>query len=106
MRGLPRASARLTGAVSRWEKFPGEVALALKFWGEAVRRPHHVHYRTGGWDFPHELRDRLEDALRALPRKAGRELLELVRPLDEIYLANTVHDPFAARGDPWWHRRL
>ena len=105
-RGLPRASARLVGAVSRWEKFPGEVAWALKIWAEAVRQPHHVHYRTGDWDFPYELRDRLAAALRALPRPVARELRELVRPLDEIYLANTANDPFAARGDPWWRRRI
>jgi GrpB-like predicted nucleotidyltransferase (UPF0157 family) len=106
VRGLPHASARLVGAVSRWEKFPGEVAWAVKTWADAVRRPHYVHYRTGGWDFPYEFRDRLQDALRALPRHAARELLDLVRPLDEIYLANTCNDPFAPRGDPWWRRRL
>ena len=59
-----------------------------------------------GRQFPHESRDRVEDALRALPRLAARELLELVRPLAEIYLANTVNDPFAPRAAPWWRRRL
>jgi GrpB-like predicted nucleotidyltransferase (UPF0157 family) len=106
VRGLPHASARLVGAVARWEQSPGEVAWAVKIWAEAVRRPHYVHYRTGDWDFPHEFRERLEDALRALPPRAARELRELVRPLDEIYLANTSNNPFAARADPWWRRRL
>ena len=106
VRGLPHASARLVGALNRSEQSPGGVAWALKIWGDAVRRPHHRHYRSQSWDFPYEVRASLEAAIRALPPRAARELLSLVRPLDEIYLANTSNDPYAPRGDPWWERRL
>jgi hypothetical protein len=104
--GLPRGSARLIDAVRRWEPHPGAVAWSLRIWADAVRRPHYIHYRSRTWDFPHEVRETLEAALCALPTRAARELRELVQPLDDIYLANTSNDPFAARGDPWWKRRL
>lgn len=105
-RGLPRASARLAGAVRRWEQHPGQIAWALKVWTDAVRDPHDRYYRDRSWEFPFEVRETLESALRGLPRRAARELFDLVRPLDETYLANTANNPFAARGDPWWHKRL
>lgn len=107
--GLPRGSGSLVGAVHRWERergTPGQVALCLRIWTQMVRRPNFGHYRRGWWDVEYEVRETLEAVLRCLPPRAARELRDMVRPLDEIYLANTAADPFAEPDDRWWRRRL
>ncbi|GAA3433723.1 hypothetical protein [Kutzneria kofuensis] len=84
----------------------GTVAVALRIWAQVVRGPGPGVSHEKWCEFPFEQREILERALCRLPPRAARELRELVRPLDEIYLANTSNDPFAARGDPWWRRRI
>jgi len=42
----------------------------------------------------------LQGAASAMTRKARRELLGAVAPLDDRFLAQTLQDPF------WWKRRL
>lgn len=51
-------------------------------------------------------RGALERIRLSLPRAAGRELLAVLVPLDEKFLARTLNDPYAPPGDPWWCRRL
>jgi hypothetical protein len=47
----------------------------------------------------------LEQAISCLPRRAKPGLRRVVRQVDQVYLRQTLPDPLAEPGSPWWERR-
>src|SRR6266545_1453125 len=88
---------------------PGEVACELRRWEALARR--------GGVYRPssnpcgesaccgHGPRGVLDEVIQGLPRWAKPELRRVVERVDEVYLRNTLPDPLADPGAPWWERR-
>jgi hypothetical protein len=103
-------SARTQSDISRFEDTrlsPGEVAAAVAGWARMVRAPVRRLVVSGGCEVYGccDHRRTLEQALRVLPPRSGRELRCVVQPLDEIYLSRTVEDSTADPSAPWWARR-
>ncbi|MGI5504966.1 hypothetical protein [Lentzea sp. CA-135723] len=98
---VARVSAATSRAVSTFERKrldPGAVARALAHWSRFVHGPLSPIARhelgsgcpcceDGSADWNRAV---LKQALHALPATAAREFFELVRPLDELYLARSV----------------
>ncbi|MFF2013233.1 hypothetical protein ACFVWY_29770 [Streptomyces sp. NPDC058195] len=88
---------------------PGHVAHAFQAWALALHSwPDHGpgHGRgTTLWRDAHA-RTLLQGAASAMNRKARRQLLGAVAPLDDRFLTRTLPDPFSPPADPWWKRRL
>ncbi|MEW2352457.1 hypothetical protein [Spirillospora sp. NPDC029432] len=109
-RGLPSGSNALAAAIIRLERerfWPGAIALALRRWAQYARSDSSPPCGCPACD-PFYLEDErqiLETALHVLPVRIARELRSLLRPLDDIFLARTSPDPFAAPDLPWWRRR-
>lgn len=88
---------------------PGEVDRALRLW-EALARRGWV-YRPGSDPCGISQccgpgpRGVLELAIGYLPRRAKPGLRRVVRQVDEVYLRQTLPDPLADPGSPWWERR-
>jgi hypothetical protein len=111
--GIRGASSALQGAIARFEHDdprlqPGDVAAAFRVWhrivsGPARRARDHALHADCEWCNPPS-RDVLELALHRLPRRAARELRELVEPLDERFLRLTIPLPSKPPG-PWWALR-
>jgi hypothetical protein len=106
-------SARAVSEIQRLESsllWPGSVADALARWKRAVFQnvsgllEAATHAGCPCCD-PFEPRGDLEQALKALPPKARRELRAKVEPLDEEFRRRTVHDPYTPPDWPWWRRR-
>jgi hypothetical protein len=86
---------------------PGHVAIALHRWAGwgRCRREDRGNY---GWRFsPPFADDRalLEVLLATLRRPARRQLLSILKPLDDRFRALTANDPFAPKDAPWWQQR-
>lgn len=108
--GLPIAAARQISLYERSSLSPGAVARALADWKRAVHRPVARLLQDASQAGcpccdPLEHRDVLAKALAALGPRARRELLERLRPLDEVFERHTIHDPQAPPEKPWWRRR-
>lgn len=104
-------SAKAHGAVRRLEDqhfWPGAVADALEQYENFLRSPGRYLYVHPEWPCcdPVEPRDRLEEALRALPAAARSELRLVVARLDERFRTRTLPDPTAAATSAWWRQRL
>ncbi|MEV6609673.1 hypothetical protein [Kutzneria sp. NPDC051319] len=107
--GLPRGSARLVSALARLERNGiASVAAALRTWRAEAQSRVDDRCPCGCNDmyFGHDARSELESAMRALPPRLARELRSMVVPLDELYWASTVPDPFASPSASWWRRRM
>ncbi|GAA3100332.1 hypothetical protein [Streptosporangium carneum] len=87
---------------------PGTVAGALLAWMQAVV-PGSVDRIGPGCMCPEccgdAPRQRLEQALTALPRWARPYLYALILPIDRRFLARTSPDPHASPEWPWWQQR-
>ena len=102
---ISRVSAHTSRAIAEFERarlYPGEIADALARWTRFVHGPARViaDYEFGAspcpcctHEEPDEIRKVLHRALHALPARAARELLGLVRPLDELYLSRSIAGP-------------
>ncbi|GAA0845647.1 hypothetical protein ACFQVD_27165 [Streptosporangium amethystogenes subsp. fukuiense] len=88
---------------------PGTVAEALLAWTQAVV-PGSVARIGPGCICPEccgdAPRQRLEQALIALPRWAKPYLYGLILPIDRRFLARTSPNPHASPEWPWWQQRL
>ncbi|GAA3636229.1 hypothetical protein GCM10022267_23490 [Lentzea roselyniae] len=105
VRQIPRVSALTTRCVAELERArfrTGRTAEALEGWARFVRGPSAAiaRYRIElnpcpccDDDDPAVGRAFLRTVLNTLPAKAARELLELVRPLDRLYLARSSPTP-------------
>ncbi len=88
---------------------PGDVARALLRWEASAGRG--GVYRPGSNPCGVDQccgpgpRGELEEAIRCLPRRAKPGLRRVVERVDEVYLRNTMPDPLADPGSPWWERR-
>lgn len=115
---FPPYSSMLPASVQRQvrdveQRILGDDAVGGAFWAWAQHAcaPYAslelMMWQTGHrWASPPYPRDVLEDAIRALPPRAGGILVAVVRPIDERAFARTLPDPFGEPADPWWHRRL
>lgn len=109
-------SAAATGALVRLDRHelrPKAVARALADWrrngrsrGGGGGSVDMVGCGIGYGGYLLDARELLEQALHALPTGSARELRRLVAPLDERFLAATVHDPPRSAGLRWWVRRV
>jgi len=93
---------RAIAAFERTHSSPGSTARALAIWSKFVHGPIRGinGHQPGSWscpccedDGPAEHRTVLRLALLALPTRAARELVLLVRPLDELYLSRSYPTP-------------
>lgn len=84
---------RVAGDLATWRRIASRTARELS-------QPFDDYLMYIGPD----ARDRLEDALRALPGGQARELLALVERIDAMVLRKTVADPRVSPDLPWWHR--
>ncbi|MFG2994104.1 hypothetical protein ACGFZK_33225 [Streptomyces sp. NPDC048257] len=112
---VPRVSSGTLAAIARIEhrRFSrGDTYRSLRHW-------HRTVYQRGPWiiypardddlsccDWVGFCRGSLETVCLLLPPRARRELRAVITPLDERFLARTLHDPYAARDLPWWLQRL
>ncbi|MFI6097062.1 hypothetical protein ACIA8G_15980 [Lentzea sp. NPDC051213] len=101
--GVSAPTSRAIATFERTHFHPGAIARALAAWTRFVHGPIRA---IAGNDFDYGLcpcceyeepdwnRAILRCALLTLPTKAARELLMLVRPLDELYLTRSIatHD--------------
>jgi len=110
---IPGLSAGANRQIARFEVRyrlpPGHVAHAFRAWSLALHPwPDHGPNHGCGttvWRDRHA-RTLLQGAASVMNRKARRELLGAVAPLDDRFLARTLQDPFSSPTDPWWKRRL
>jgi len=103
IRQVSHVSASTSRAIAELERTrltPGDIAEALESWARFVRGPVRAILRYSPeacpcceWNDPVTRRKDLRTALHVLPAKAARELLALVRPLDELYLSRSIPDP-------------
>ncbi|MBT2482956.1 hypothetical protein [Streptomyces sp. ISL-94] len=111
---IPGLSGKTLAGIARLERrsrglWPGATHRAFTHWHWTVhRRGPRVIYPVDDQccDLWTGCRGTLERVRLTLPRAAGRELLAVLAPLDEKFLARTLNDPYAPPGDPWWRRRL
>ncbi|MFD9411780.1 hypothetical protein ACFWBN_32885 [Streptomyces sp. NPDC059989] len=111
---IPGLSGKTLAEIARIERrsgglWVGGTRLAFTHWRWTAHRPGpRVIYPVDEQccDPMTGCRGALEQVRLTLPRAAGRELLAVLAPLDERFLARTLNDPFAPPGDPWWCRRL
>ncbi|MEU7601800.1 hypothetical protein [Streptomyces sp. NPDC041003] len=112
---VPGVSSRTLAAIARVERrryWHGMTYSAVNHWRRTV-------YQRGPWtiypgmdedpgccDSLLYCRDSLETVCLLLPPRARRELRAVLAPLDARFLARTLNDPYAARDEPWWGRRL
>lgn len=110
---IPGLSAATNRQIAQFEAHyrlpPGHVAHAFRAWALALHSwpdhgPNHG-WGTTLWRDTHA-RTLLQGAASAMNRKARRELLGAVAPLDNRFLTRTLPDPFSPTTDPWWKRRL
>jgi hypothetical protein len=91
---------------------PGDVGDAVAAYARFLRRPGrvlYVPYEDCPCCDPIWARDRLQEAIDALPSPAARELRRLVERLDGEFERRTLADPLTPRtGDrrAWWHCRI
>jgi transposase len=88
---------------------PGHVAHAFRAWALAHRRwPDHGPNHGRGTTLWRDMHARtlLQGVASTMTRKARRQLLGAVAPLDDRFLRRTLPDPFSLPTDPWWKRRL
>lgn len=110
---IPGLSAATNRQIAQFElqcRLPsGHVAHAFRAWALALHSwPNHGPNHGCGttvWRDGHA-RTLLQGAASAMNRKARRELLGAVAPLDERFMARTLPDPFSPSTDLWWKRRL
>ncbi|MFD5420876.1 hypothetical protein ACFWJT_22965 [Streptomyces sp. NPDC127069] len=114
--GVPGLSGRTLAGIARLERRPSWPGPLFEAW----RRWRALAYKPGPWVMYAEddccaccdpfagadVREVLEAACLALPRRAARELRAVLAPLDARFLARTLPDPFVPPGDPWWTGRL
>jgi hypothetical protein len=108
--GLSGAAQRAVAAFELARDRPGGIAAAMEGWERFVRgSPRHepvgysdqVHYPS--WNEADlDGRVLLEQALRALPSRAARELRCVVGVVDRIYLARVRPDPRSNGCEDWW----
>lgn len=110
---IPGLSAATNRQIAQFEVQyrlpPGHVAHAFRAWTLALHSwpDHGPNYGWGTTLFrDRHARTLLQGAASAMNRKARRELLGAVAPLDDRFLARTLPDPFSPPTDPWWKRRL
>lgn len=113
IRGL---SAKAQGAIRRLEDqhfWSDAIADALHAYGSFLQTAGRYIYVNQDCPFcdPVEARDRLEEALRALPAAARSELRVVVERLDDQFRNRTLPDPRAApqsawRAAAWWRQRM
>jgi hypothetical protein len=113
--GLSASANRQIAAFERVNRLePGEVFYSFRRWALANRRRSpYGGDRCDDFDDPDDwragdchVRSLLDYAVKALRRKARRELRTALQRLDDRYLARTVNNPFARRDLPWWKRRI
>lgn len=110
--GLSVAATAALVRLGRPELRPQAVARALADWrrngtshGGGGQSVDVVGYGVSYGGYLLGARELLEKAVHALPSGPARELRRLVAPLDERFLAATVHDPTRADAG-WWARRV
>ena len=88
---------------------PGQVAGAFRTWERMARQGGVYRSASNPCGYPQCCgsgpRGQLEQAIRALPRRAKPGLRQAVGRLDQIYLSRTLPDPRADPDAPWWERR-
>lgn len=93
----------------RYRLPPGHVAHAFQAWALALHSwPDHGPNHGRGTTIWRDMHARtlLQGVASTMNRKARRELLGAVAPLDDRFLTGTLPDPFSPLTDPWWKRRL
>ena len=107
-RGVPDVTAH---ALDRLDDDPltsAAVVLALDEWRQVVALPESL-LRAPHNDWTEFIgpsaRAVLEDAVRALPRRAAGPLRAELARLDARFEAKTSQNPFADPSLPWWARR-
>lgn len=112
---VPRVSSRTLAEIARVEQrryWRGATYRALCHWRWTVyqRGPWIIYVAdddaSGCCDWVGYWRRTLEAVCLQLSPRARRELRAVIAPLDERFLARTLNDPFAARSDQWWQRRV
>ncbi|MFD0569006.1 hypothetical protein ACFQ0T_06690 [Kitasatospora gansuensis] len=110
MPGLSGAAQRAVAAFELARDRPGGIAAAVEGWERFVRgrREHEPFDRREQLRCPcceeDDLADRtlIEQAIRAMPLRAARELRSGVGAVDRIYLDRVRPDPWARGQDDWW----
>ncbi|MFG3098699.1 hypothetical protein [Streptomyces sp. NPDC048202] len=108
--GLSGAANAAVRVLERDRLAPGVVSVSLSVWSVRV---HGTERRWKRWEAEFACpccgegwaRDKLQEALFMLPRKAAAELYVQVERLDEVLLGRTHHEPAAGPELAWWHRR-
>ncbi|MFJ9517245.1 hypothetical protein ACIRPK_03080 [Kitasatospora sp. NPDC101801] len=108
--GLSAAAQRAVAAFELARDRPGGIAAATEGWERFVRgSARHEPYTSREQplcpcceEADLDGRILLEQALRALPLRAARELRSVVGAVDRVYLARVRPDPWARGQDDWW----
>jgi hypothetical protein len=116
IRGLSASTNHQIADFERANKLDrGDVSLAFQRWSRAAR---HLPCPSDSPDWPHDedgfhggngqvhVRTLLENVTRAMRAGASRELRSAISAIDALYLAQTLNDPHAPAGLPWWQRRI
>lgn len=115
IRGLSASANRQIASFERANRLhQGEVAHALRRWAAQRSRPRSTDFPELRYDlYPQDwragdyhVRTLLDHAVRALRRKARRELCATLRLPDDQYLRRTANNPFARQDLHWWLRRI